>query len=209
RMAASEEPLTIAPPPALAISGTAYFIIRNWPRTLTLHIVSNCSIVVSSRRPPIAIPTLLTNRLSWPKMRTVASQARRQSSSRVTSAATESARPPSARIAAAVSPPSASERSATITAAPSRAHRIAVARPLPIESVSPLLGGPSAPPPTISATFPSRRLIAKTSVAPGAIARARRLLRAELALDRGVAVEHGQHLVALRRRQGENKFLKP
>ena len=39
----------------------------------------------------------------------------------------------------------------------SRAAVIAVARPLPIESFSPALGGPSAPPPAISATLPSRR----------------------------------------------------
>src|SRR5258708_37453895 len=75
----------------------------------------------------------------------------------LTSAATASARPPSSRIAAAVCCASSSERSATITDAPSRAHVIAVARPLPIESLSPAFAGPSAPPPTINATLPVRR----------------------------------------------------
>src|SRR5271154_1622008 len=75
----------------------------------------------------------------------------------LTSAATASARPPSSRIAAAGCCASSSERSATITDAPSRAHIIAVARPLPIESLSPAFAGPSAPPPTINATLPVKR----------------------------------------------------
>jgi hypothetical protein len=61
-MADTEETLTIAPPPALMISGTANRIIRKWLRRLTSYILLNSSMVVLRRARPTAIPTLLTRR---------------------------------------------------------------------------------------------------------------------------------------------------
>jgi hypothetical protein len=81
----------------------------------------------------------------------------RQASSSRTSVAKASARPPSARIISAVWAADSSARSTTITAAPSRAAMIAMARPLPIATASSSLGGPSAPPPKSNRTLPFKR----------------------------------------------------
>jgi hypothetical protein len=66
-----------------------------------------------------------------PKARTAASTSPRASLTRPRSAACQEAFPPSAPISATTPRPAAASRPLTTTAAPSRAHARAIARPMP------------------------------------------------------------------------------
>ncbi len=89
------------------------------------------------------MPALFTRMSSPPNVVTAKSIIARTSASRATSTCTKPPRPDAASIWPTVSRPVPSSKSATPTAAPSRASRNAVARPIP------------APAPVTSATRPA------------------------------------------------------
>src|SRR5262245_43932438 len=144
RRPAPDEMLTMAPYPALSISGTAN-------RMHKYELVKQESIVYrqSSMRYSWtalvgpASPALFTSVSSLPKSLTAIATARRTSSSTLASQTIAIALPPAAVIPAAVSFTRSPERAAQATAAPSRAKRSLSALPIPREA------------PVMSATRPS------------------------------------------------------
>ncbi len=139
-----EPVLMITPPPAFSITGMAYLLIKKIDLTLTAITRSHSSSVVSNTVARRIIPALL-NRMSSPSnSSTVSRTARRQSAAWLTSQRIKMACPPSSLIVWTTLSPPTSSRSAMATAAPSRANRVAVARPIPDA------------PPVISARFPAK-----------------------------------------------------
>src|SRR5437867_2972926 len=138
-----DEMLTMAPPPACRMAGTACFIPRKTPLAFTSMRVSQAAeLSVSGSNVPL-MPALLTRTWSLPKLTTVVAMASRQSASRVTSSFTKHACAPVLAMSAATWDPSASRRSPTTTFAPSLAKIVASLRPIPLA------------PPVMSATFPA------------------------------------------------------
>src|SRR3989442_3558116 len=124
--------LTMAPPPACRMAGTACFIPRKTPLAFTSMRVSQAAeLSVSGSNVPL-MPALLTRTWSLPKLTTVVAMAARQSASRVTSRFTKHASPPVLAMSAATWDPSASRRSPTTTFAPSLAKIVASLRPIPL-----------------------------------------------------------------------------
>src|SRR5216117_2872495 len=116
-----DEMLTMAPPPAWRMAGTACFIPRKTPLAFTSMRVSQAAeLSVSGSNVPL-MPALLTRTWSLPKLTTVVAMASRQSASRVTSSFTKHACAPVLAMSAATWDPSASRRSPTTTFAPSLA----------------------------------------------------------------------------------------
>src|SRR5262245_36280224 len=144
RRPAPDEMLTMAPYPALSISGTAN-------RMHKYELVKQESIVYrqSSMRYSWtalvgpASPALFTSVSSLPNSLTALATVRRTSSSALASQAIAIALPPAAVIPAAVSFTRSPERAAQTTAAPSRAKRWLIALPIPRDA------------PVMSATRPS------------------------------------------------------
>src|SRR5262245_14628948 len=139
-----EPRLTIAPPPALRISGTTCFETSATPTTLTSRIRFHSSTVASiPRRTKTA--ALLTRILIWLNAFTAWPTIRTMLASSATSVSTNSARPPREMIPSATARPFSTLTSAMTTAAPARPKTSQVALPIP-----------SAPPVTM-ATFPFKR----------------------------------------------------
>src|SRR5215470_6538508 len=138
-----DEMLTMEPPPAARIAGTACFMPRKTPLAFTFRSVSQADVLsVSGSNVPL-MPALLTRMSSLPNADTVVLTAASQSGSLVTSSFTNRAWPPAAAILSATCRASSSSTSATTTFAPSRAKIVASLCPIPL-----------APPVTI-ATFPA------------------------------------------------------
>ena len=160
-MAASEEILHIAPDFCWRITGRTWRMVIAIDLRFTSMIRSHASSSMAwGGASPRPVPTLLT-RMSIRFIRAAASRAMAaQSALRVTSAGKANASPalvpPSSMIMRTVSSALSSRRSTHITCAPSRANRIAMARPLPI--VSPILSGAWVwPAPTMMAVLPASR----------------------------------------------------
>src|SRR3989441_914056 len=138
-----DEMLTMAPPPASRIAGTACFMPRKTPFAFTFMRVSQAAVLVVSGSNVPLIPALFTRSSSFPKAVTVALTAACQSASLVTSSFTNRAWPPAAAIFSTTWRASNSSTSATMTRAPSRAKITASLWPIPLA------------PPVMSATFPT------------------------------------------------------
>src|SRR5215813_6140211 len=137
-----DEMLTMEPPAAARIAGTACFMPRKTPLAFTFRSVSQADVLsVSGSKVPL-MPALLTRMSSLPNADTVVLTAASQSGSFVTSSFTNRAWPPDAAIFSTTWRASNSRTSATTTLAPSRAKIVASLCPMPL-----------APPVTI-ATFP-------------------------------------------------------
>src|SRR5579862_4146877 len=133
----------MTPPPFFCISGAA----RPVPRITACKSISITRCHRSggaSGNPgaPTPMPALLCRMSRRPYFETAVSSIFRASSSLVTSAFTNTARPPALSMRLTVSAPPVSSRSATTIAAPSFASRSDVARPIPDE------------PPVMTPTFP-------------------------------------------------------
>src|SRR3954471_3208178 len=141
----------IEPPPAAASCGIAAWVAKTMLLRLTAITRSQASSVIS-RMPwrGSDTPTLFWRMSSRPYRSTAAATIRSHWSRFVTSAATATAVPPLASIAATVSAARSTTWSTQTTLAPSRANRIDVALPLPTPS-------PREPAPVTSATFPFKR----------------------------------------------------
>src|ERR1700744_3700987 len=136
---ATDERLTIEPPPLCFIARTASRQPRNAPSALIALTLRQSSSVVVSILPRTATPALLTRISSRPNAARTASTTARQRASSVTSCA-------SVRSASAPSVfKPVSLRPVTTTVAPSAWNRAAVARPMPDAA------------PVMSATLPARR----------------------------------------------------
>src|SRR4051794_8782343 len=127
---------TITPLACSRMTASACLIVIHVDLRLTVMIRSHAA---SSARcagpsPPPPMPTLLTRMSSRGQRAFAAAITAAQSSLRDTSARSAAAWPPSALIIATVSSARSSSRSTQRTSAPSRANRIAIARPLPIVS---------------------------------------------------------------------------
>src|SRR2546427_9994414 len=142
-----DEMLTIAPPPASRMAGTAYFMPRKTPLAFTLISASQAAVLVMSGSNVPLIPALLTRRSSLPNPVTAAVTAFCQSASLVTSSLTKRAWPPAAEIFSTTWRASNSSTSPTTTRAPSRAKIVASLCPIPLA------------PPVISATFPASLIL--------------------------------------------------
>src|SRR5712664_1582796 len=141
-----EEMLTIEPPPARCMAGTACFMPRKTPRAFTPRSVSQADVLsVSGSNVPL-IPALFTRTSSLPKLATAVLTASCHSASRVTSSLTKRACPPALAILSTTWRPSVSRRSPTTTFAPSRPKIIASLWPMPLA------------PPVMSATLPASRI---------------------------------------------------
>src|SRR5262249_23032518 len=148
-----DEMLTMEPPPAARIAGTACFMPRKTPLAFTFRSVSQADVLsVSGSNVPL-MPALLTRMSILPNADTVVLRAASQSGSLVTSTFTKRAWPPAAAIFSTTCRASNSRTSATTTCAPSRAKIVAALCPIPL-----------APPVTI-ATFPAS-LIAFSFLGP-------------------------------------------
>src|SRR5215470_9031654 len=137
---------TMAPPPALIISGTTkrvqrYELVRQESMVYRQSSIrQSCTGLVG---PPS--PALFTRVSILPNSFTPVATRRRTSSSWAASHTTARARPPAAVTLAAVSFTRSAERAAHTTAAPSRPKRRLSARPMPLEA------------PVMMATLPSSR----------------------------------------------------
>src|SRR2546422_864110 len=174
--------LTMAPPPASRIAGTACFMPRKTPFAFTFMRVSQAAVLVVSGSNVPLIPALFTRSSSFPKAVTVALTAACQSASLVTSSFTNRAWPPAAAIFSTTWRASNSSTSATMTRAPSRAKITASLWPIPLA------------PPVMSATFPAS-LICPSS------------FKSRLWLRAGASIAESPHRVhcgsPLRRRRAE------
>src|SRR3954469_14828785 len=142
--------MTMAPPPAARRTGSAAWIPKTTPSTLTAMIVryrsrSIRSIGVS----PVVIPALRTTRSRRPSSRRATSTAARTCSGSLTSVRTKT--PPTSATA---DRPDASSRSAITTRTPSAATFRATARPIP--DAPPVISATRADP-SSSATSTRRR----------------------------------------------------
>ena len=136
---ATEERLTIEPPPLSFIARTASRQPRNVPSTLTALTLRQSASVAVSMLPRTPMPALLTRMSRRPNAAITASTTARQRASSVTSwASTRSASGPSPTSAASL-------RSVATTFAPWPWNSAAVARPMPEAA------------PVMSATLPARR----------------------------------------------------
>ena len=136
---ATEERLTIEPPPLSFIARTASRQPRNVPSTLTALTLRQSASVACSMLPRTPMPALLTRMSSRPNAARTASTTSRQRASSVTSwASTRSASGPSVLRPA-------SFRSVAATLAPWPWNSAAVALPMPDAA------------PVMSATLPARR----------------------------------------------------
>src|SRR2546426_2317707 len=142
-----DEMLTMAPPPASRMAGTAYFMPRKTPLAFTLISASQAAVLVMSGSNVPLIPALLTTRSSLPNPVTATVTAFCQSASLVTSSFTKRAWPPAAAIFSTTWRASNSSTSPTTTRAPSRAKIVASLCPIPLA------------PPVISATFPASLIL--------------------------------------------------
>ena len=122
-----------------------YLQPRNTPLRLTFIVCSQTASSVSTAPPSSRweMPALLNSTSRRPNASSAPAIIRRQSRASETSARAKMARPPVSAIMAAVSEPAQSSMSTAATAAPSRAKRSAVWRPIPL------------PAPVISADFPA------------------------------------------------------
>ena len=156
-MAATEDILTMEPPPDSAITGMACLQPRNTPSLLTALILRQLAMSVSTMVPRAIMPALLTRISRRPKRSTVAAITAFQLSSSVTSRRMNTAASP---MAAATAWPSFSLRSATTTLAPSRASNIASALPMPLAAPVMIATLPATLPMTVPAVID---LLARTA----------------------------------------------
>src|ERR1700722_5814432 len=133
--------LIITPPPCFIMCGIAYLHPKNTPFRHTSTTQSHSSSLVSTTVLGTKTPALLNRISRRPNPRTVSSTMRSTSAATRTSTETDFATPPAFSISAAVLLADSDRTSATITFAPSRANRSALARPIP------------EPAPVISATL--------------------------------------------------------
>src|SRR5712692_10163564 len=133
----------MAPPPAWRRAGRAARDTRNVPRRLMSTTRSQSASLVCSAVPTRRTPALLTTTLSLPNRLTVSPRAASTCPRLETSQATAQASPPERRISSETFSSGATRRPATATCAPSRAKRMAQARPIPV------------PPPVRKATLPA------------------------------------------------------
>src|SRR5262249_42726672 len=149
-----DEILTIEPPPAARIAGTACFMPRNTPLAFTFKRVSQADVLsVSGSNVPL-MPALFTRMSSLPNTDTVVLTAASQSGSLVTSSFTNRAWPPDAAIFSTTWRASNSRTSATTTWAPSRAKIVASLCPIPL---APARASPRQPHrPLLSRSFAPR-----------------------------------------------------
>src|SRR5271157_2815960 len=136
---ATEERLTIEPPPVAFIARTASRQPKKVPSTLTAWTLRQSASVSVSILPFVPTPALLTRMSSRPNVSTTASTTSRQRASSVTSCM---------RVRSASGPRAArpcSLRSVAATFAPSARNSAAVARPMPDAA------------PVMSATLPASR----------------------------------------------------
>ena len=140
----------ITPLSCSRITGSTCFDVRNTLFRFTSMIRCQfSSLRCVGPASPMPIPTLLCRMSIRPNCDRHASTIATQSTSRAASASNDDAVPPSPAIIDCVCRADSRSRSTSSTFAPSRANRIAVARPFPI--VSPGV----CPAPTTIATFPS------------------------------------------------------
>src|SRR5437870_4189788 len=132
----------MTPPPARRIVGTTAFVPRNDPVRMVPTTVCHISSVWSSKLTRKLAPALLHRMETEPNACSVAATAAAQSSARCTSSRTPSARPPAAAMSRTTVSALSANRSATHTAAPSRANSRAWAPPI------------APPPPVMTATLP-------------------------------------------------------
>jgi cytochrome P450 len=111
--------------------GATARVTRNGPRRLTPRTASHCSVVISTRSARGPTPALLTSTVGGPSSSATRATAAVTATSSATSAATAVADPPSSLMACTVPAQSASSRSITPTARPSRASCRATAAPMP------------------------------------------------------------------------------
>src|SRR5262245_42799992 len=151
RVPATEQTLTIAPPPLSIKRGIAASLMRKAEERLCSMPRSHISNLVPSAKVE-GCPALFTSAWKPPKRSRAASPTRRLAARSAASASSASASPPAAEISAAV--PSTAPRSMSVitTRAPSAANLSAVARPIP------------APAPVTIATLFCRRIAAPSSV---------------------------------------------
>ena len=183
----TEAVLTIAPPPAFIITGTACLMPSHTAFRSTATMRSNTSSGVSwiSNSPP-PMPALLNITSSRPNFESAVSTSDLTSSDRLTSTAHATARPSSpAASASALS----NCMSPITTRAPSRTNRRVAASPIPDA------------PPVMTATLPSSRPMSASCAVPGTGVRlfVRRCGRAGWV--RAVAVVDHDHPVVVERQE--------
>src|SRR5699024_11324161 len=125
------ERLTMRPQPSLVMYAWAALLIKNAPLRWTFMTVSQSSTDILNSRLSRRTPALLTRMAGGPRRSATVSTAAVTWSGSDTSQPTASAVPPSAVILSTTCWASASFRSSTATARPSRAKRSAVAAPMP------------------------------------------------------------------------------
>src|SRR5215203_4041012 len=141
---ATEETLTIVPPPASRMNGKTALDSKNGALRFTESVRSQPSTSSSSTVPGVSVPAALTSTSMRPKASTARSTAPAASSSLARSMGKVNARRPVCETSSLVLSSSSSLLATSATSAPARARAIVVALP------SPLLA------PVTSATLPSR-----------------------------------------------------
>jgi hypothetical protein len=168
-----EPMLTIAPAPRASMAGISAFMHRNVPSMLTAAARRQSARSISARGlRPMSSTALFTAQSSPPKVSTAKATIASTSSGSEMSARTNAASPPPSRMARALSSPVSRSISAITTLAPSRANRLAQARPNP------------RPAPVTSATFPASDAIFQLSL-EARLKRAARVPQSRLASRAG------------------------
>src|SRR6266851_2381112 len=151
-MLATDEILTMLPPPCATMMGSTCLQVRKTLLRLTWKTRSQLASSVSTGPPSALIPTLLCRTSMRPQVSTHLVTRPATSDDCDTSARHDTQMPPSASMIALVSATASSLMSTRKTLAPSRAKSTAVALPLPQP-------GPLEPAPVTTATLPARRPI--------------------------------------------------
>ena len=131
RRPATEDTLTMSPPPLPAISGSAAWVQINRPQRFTSIIWRHCAVSASPTGPSSISPALLTSACSPPCSACAASTNARACASSVMSTSCTEAGP--SRLSASCSSRSL-RRAASATVAPAAESAVAVAAPIPDEA---------------------------------------------------------------------------
>src|SRR3990167_1184376 len=189
--AASEDTVTIVPPPRAVMPGSTAWVSVNTAFRLTLRTPSHSSrLTQRTLRTRLEYPALLTRTSTRPRGVSAHSTSARAAGAASTSSCRAVACPPAAAISAATASRGARRRPVITTCAPSAASSFAASRPIPV------------PPPVTIATCPESVVMrARISPRPHRLLEVVHARRAAVDDDLPELVEHGGRGCVDQRRQ--------